>query len=171
MSGISPGICSPTEPALPQHTEVTNTKVTVDLVAASYRSETFPKSWTREQRERGATRYEKWLQLKREALSMPLAPTAEIDLFWHLHMLAPVAYVSDCERLFGFILDHDGGFGRDERELPQLMDVFLSTARRWEARYGEAYADDGSSAEQVAKCWHYCNNYCWHACSEKVDAN
>lgn len=141
--------------------------LSVDLLAASYRSDTFPQNWSSERRTRGLERYQRWLALKQIELTVPLAPTAEIDLFWHLHMLSPVAYVKDCKRLFGFVLDHDGGFGKDPAELPILKDVFLHTAARWERAYGEPYRDDGQSAEaQQTNCWHDCSGRCWHACSE-----
>ena len=96
-----------------------------------------------------------------------LKPTEEIDLFWHLHMLSPVAYVRDCQRLFGFVLDHDGGFGKEPAELPVLKEVFLQTAERWVAAFGVPYRDDGLDAQaSVTSCWHDCSGRCWHACSE-----
>jgi hypothetical protein len=140
--------------------------ISVDLVAASYRSDTFPTDWSRERRVSGVERYQRWLTLKQLAPKLPLAPTAEIDLFWHLHMLSPVAYFKDCKRLFGFILDHDGGFGKEAEELPVLQNVFIDTARRYEQAFGEAYRDDGQAIEAaMTNCWHDCDNRCWHACS------
>ena len=154
------------------HAEATRSAVSaisisVDLVAASYRSDTFPSEWSLERRERGAERYTQWLALKQLHLRSPIAPTEEIDLFWHLHMLSPVAYVRDCQRLFGFVLDHDGGFGKEPAELPVLKEVFLQTAERWVAAFGVPYRDDGLDAQaSVTSCWHDCSGRCWHACSE-----
>lgn len=112
--------------------------VTVDLLKASYRSDSFPQDWTKEQRERALLRYFKWLQLKLRNPKARLAPTRDIDHFWHLHMLSPVAYYKDCMRLFGRLLDHDGGFGKGAGELPILQKVFKRTAQMWEEEYGEA---------------------------------
>jgi hypothetical protein len=83
-------------------------------------------------------------------------------------MLAPVAYVRDCLRLFGKILDHDGGFGKDASELPALKDAFIRTAEMWEAEYGEPYREDGQYIRdaEMTDCWHDCADRCWHACSE-----
>ncbi|HEY4180222.1 MAG TPA: glycine-rich domain-containing protein-like [Kofleriaceae bacterium] len=141
--------------------------VSVDLVAASERSDAFPEDWTREQREKGFDRYVKWLRLKALHPMARLAPTRDIDLFWHLHMLSPVSYHRDCVRLFGHLLDHDGGFGRGPGELPILQQVFARTAAWWESEYGEPYRDDGKFMRdaEMTDCWHDCQNRCWHACA------
>jgi hypothetical protein len=142
--------------------------LSVDLVRASYRSDTFPSDWSEERRVRGVARYQKWLRLKQLHPNARLAPTHDIDLFWHLHMLAPVAYYRDCMRLFGRLLDHDGGFGKGPGELPVLREVFARTARWWEGTYGEPYPDDGVWFGEggLTNCWHDCQDRCWHACSE-----
>jgi hypothetical protein len=143
--------------------------LSANLLRASYRSHDFPGDWSPEQRERSLRRYEKWLRLKLKHPSARLAPTQDIDLFWHLHMLAPVAYQRDCLHLFGKVLDHDGGFGNDPAELPELKRVFAETAALWEGECGEPYREDGLWAkdEDVTACWHSCQSRCWHACSSK----
>jgi hypothetical protein len=142
--------------------------VSTDLLAASYRSDTFPQDWTREQRETSLHRYEKWLRLKQLHPKSRLAPTLDIDLFWHLHMLSPVAYHRDCMRHFGRLLDHDGGFGKGPGELELLKEVFLRTERYWEEAYHEPYRLDGTLARDavLTDCWHDCQDRCWHACSD-----
>ncbi|HEY2515953.1 MAG TPA: glycine-rich domain-containing protein-like [Polyangiaceae bacterium] len=141
--------------------------VSVDLLRASYRSDTFPQDWSAEQRERSLSRYEKWLALNERHPGACLAPTRDIDLFWHLHMLSPVSYARDCMKLFGLVLDHDGGFGKAEGELPRLRDAFEQTAAWWEAEYAEPYREDGQWMRDATPtaCWHDCSNRCWHACS------
>lgn len=142
--------------------------ISVDLIAASERSDDFPQDWTREQRERSLQRYQKWLLLKVFYPKARLAPTRDIDLFWHLHMLSPVAYSRDCNRLFGQLLDHDGGFGKGPGELTRLQVVFTRTAELWESSYGEPYREDGKFMREaeMTNCWHDCQDRCWHACSE-----
>lgn len=149
--------------------ETQQPKVTIsaDLLQASYRSDSFPQDWTREARERSLGRYQRWLGLVLRHPRARVAPTRDIDLFWHLHMLSPVAYVRDCMRMFGRVMDHDGGFGKGEGELPQLQAVFTQTALWWESEYGEPYREDGRwMAEEMTNCWHDCDNRCWHACSK-----
>lgn len=141
-------------------------QLSADLLRASYRSDDFPADWTEEQRKKALGRYEKWLKLKQKHPKARLAPTRDIDLFWHLHMLAPVAYHRDCLRLLGKLMDHDGGFGKDPNELPELKKVFFETATLWEGAYGEPYREDGQWLNQtMTDCWHDCADRCWHACS------
>lgn len=142
--------------------------VSIDLVRASYRAESFPEDWTEADRAHSAARYAKWLRLKQLHPTRRLAPTRDIDMFWHLHMLAPVAYHRDCVALFGRVLDHDGGFGRQPDELEELKRVFAETSELWEQTYGEPYRADGVWLRDAGhtNCWHDCENRCWHACSE-----
>lgn len=149
--------------------EPTETLVSVDLMKASYRSDSFPQEWTHEQREKALQRYSKWLKLKVRHPQSRLAPTRDIDFFWHLHMLSPVAYQRDCMRLFGRTLDHDGGFGKGAGELPLLQEVFARTAAMWEKEYGEPYREDGRWMRDslMTDCWHDCQDRCWHACANE----
>lgn len=143
--------------------------ISVDLIRASYRSDDFPQDWSDEQRRRSLNRYERWLRLKQLHPKQRMAPTRDIDLFWHLHMLAPVAYHRDCMAVFGRILDHDGGFGKGEGEAARLREVFLATARLWEQTYQEPYGEDGRWVCDLGatNCWHDCQDRCWHACSDE----
>lgn len=147
---------------------VVESTISVDLVAASERSDAFPQDWSTEQRTRSFERYRKWLRLKMLHPTARMAPTRDIDLFWHLHMLSPVAYHRDCITMFGRLLDHDGGFGKGPGELPLLQAVFARTAEQWEAEYGEPYREDGVFMRdaEMTSCWHDCQDRCWHACSD-----
>lgn len=142
--------------------------ISADLIEASYRSEDFPSDWTRAQREQALDRYRRWLALKQRAPKAKFAPTRDIDRFWHLHMLSPVAYYRDCMALFGRLLDHDGGFGKGPGEAEQLRAVFERTADLWERAYDEPYRDDRvwMRDAQPTDCWHDCQDRCWHACAE-----
>ncbi len=156
--------------AVPSFPDVRPTEmpvVSVDLLDAAERSDTFPQDWSADQRSRSLVRYLKWLRLKTLHPTARLAPTRDVDLFWHLHMLSPVAYYRDCMRLFGRLLDHDGGFGKGPGELPILQEVFGRTEALWEAEYGEPYREDGVYLRdaELTDCWHDCSGRCWHACS------
>tara|TARA_B100001094_G_C18123787_1_gene768333 strand:- start:993 stop:1448 length:456 start_codon:yes stop_codon:yes gene_type:complete len=137
--------------------------ITVDLVDKARRSEDMPQGWTDDDSKYHLERYTKWLRLVQKYPGQPFAPTRNIDKMWHLHMLSPVSYIKDCTKLFGCILDHDGGFGALPEEEPALKATFEKTAELWMKEYGEVYADDPSS--QVVDCWHDCEGRCWHACS------
>ena len=137
----------------------------VDLVRAALRSGDLPADWTAADVERALLRYRRFLALVALSPTTPIAPTRDIDVMWHLHMLSPRAYHADCMRWFGDVLDHDGGFGKEAAEEPVLIACFEHTARRYEAAFGEPYAE----RSDATKCWHDCSGRCWHACSSKLD--
>ena len=141
--------------------------VSVDLLEAARRSDSFPAEWPQDKVERAILRYQRFLALTAKH-GGPMAPTRDIDEVWHLHMLAPRAYYNDCMRLFGEVLDHDGGFGKGNGEVPLLQATFERTAAFWAEEYGEAYLNaepEYNSAHPAGhNCKHDCQNRCWHAC-------
>jgi hypothetical protein len=151
--------------------------LSVDLVRAALRSDDTPKDWTLADIERALLRYRRFLSLVMASPRTPIAPTRDIDVMWHLHMLSPRAYFSDCMRLFGELLDHDGGFGKGEGEEAPLIACYEHTRRRYEAAFGEPYgpatnadhAQGGDADPAAHKCWHDCQSRCWHACQSKLE--
>lgn len=140
-----------------------NSIISVDLIDKARRSEDMPEGWTDEDSKKHLERYEKFLRLIQKYPRQRFAPTSNIDKMWHLHMLSPVAYYNDCQKLFGMILDHDGGFGALETEQEELGMVFTHTADLWFQEYGEIYADNPKL--RMVNCWHDCQGRCWHECS------
>jgi hypothetical protein len=64
-----------------------------------------PEYIQKQAREYAVYRYEVfWLPFLSENGDLDIAPPLDILFVWHSHMLAPIAYASDCERLFGRIL-------------------------------------------------------------------
>lgn len=141
-----------------------NMLVSVDLVRAAKRSESIPEKWDNAKIARAVDRYERFLKLAVTYPDSPVAPTRDIDLIWHLHMQHPAAYYNDCMRLFARIFDHDGGFGSEPAELPELQRNFLRTAERWRELYHEDYVQSQDADAKPVKCWHDCESRCWHAC-------
>ena len=140
--------------------------VSIDLMRAWERWEDKPRDWSPERVAAAISSYVKFLRLIEQYPNQPHAPTADIDKMWHLHMLSPRAYYTDCMKLFGEILDHDGGFGRGEDEEPELRRTFESTSALWQQIYGEPYVTS-RRANGLTNCWHDCQGRCWHACSSK----
>lgn len=131
--------------------------VSVDLVAAAQRSEELA-AVPVDELEGNAREYERFLLLARDYPDRSIAPTRAIDRMWHLHMLHPRSYAADCLRLFGDILDHDGGFGAIPEEAPVLADTVASTAAIWEQVFGEAYL--GSAVKCTRNCQSRCTRRC-----------
>jgi len=98
-------------------------------------------------------RYRKFLALAKQHPRKPLAPTADIDEMWHIHMLMPRAYAKDCTAYFGEILDHNGGFGREPRESQELSRVFDKTAALWTDAFGQEYLADSGTASPLPLCF------------------
>lgn len=142
--------------------------ISIDLMASYRRSDHQPEGWTEEKAQEALRRYERFFCLAARHPGQPLAPTRDIDVMWHLHMLSPQAYYEDCMRAMGHILDHDGGFGKGDGELPVLQTTFAATERLWLQEFGEPYCT-ASELDQdgLIKCWHDCQSRCWHACSSK----
>ena len=149
------------QPSSPSLSTSTPPPCSVDLRDAARRSDSELAEWSDAQLARAIDRYQRFLLLTAKDIRRPVAPTRDIDMMWHLHMLSPKAYFADCMRLFGELLDHDGGFGKGEGELPRLVAVFEETAERWQDQYGEPYVED----EAPTDCWHDCVGRCWHACA------
>lgn len=148
-----------------EHGEAASSTISVDLLEASYRSTSFPKHWSRTKRLVELRKYAQFLELAARRPRLRATPTRDIDEFWHLHMLHPVAYHRDCLRLFGEIFDHNGGFGLGLGELPLLQRAFREFSEAWFEEYGTPYV---AVNETVTKCWHDCAGRCWHACSNKA---
>ena len=143
--------------------------ITPDLMEAYRRSDSKPEAWTEAEVARALNRYEKFFLLAAKHPEEPIAPTKDIDVMWHLHMLSPRFYFEDCMRTMGKILDHDGGFGKGEGEMPRLQATFARTERLWQAEYGEPYFTPNElDADGLVNCWHDCQSRCWHACSNKI---
>lgn len=138
--------------------------ISIDLMEAARRSDSFPKDWSEERTRNAIAKYERFLRLVAKHPRTPVAPTRDIDTIWHLHMLSPRAYYEDCHRLLGEVLDHDGGFGKDPTEIPILKATFEGTAKLWLETYGEPYVNVDADGNPSVDCWHDCSGRCWHAC-------
>lgn len=142
---------------VPSQPEDSASLLSVDLVAAALRSEDLA-GIAADELARDARDYERFLQVARDNPDRSIAPTKAIDRMWHLHMLHPRAYVADCLRLFGEILDHDGGFGGTPEEAPILAETFAATGEIWARTFGEAYL--GSAVKCTRNCVSRCSRRC-----------
>jgi hypothetical protein len=141
--------------------------LSVDLVQAAKKSEGFFAGQNPAVIRSAEERYRRFLHLVSKHPDLPLAPSRDVDEMWHLHMLHPRAYHADCLRLFGDILDHDGGFGLGEGELPELQRFFDETALLWEREFGEPYVDEHEGGTPMNKCVKKCRKACRKACNVK----
>ena len=90
------------------------------------------------------TRYYRFMQLK---ASMPanilLIPTLDIEMVWQTHLLRPVLYREDCQRLFHRVIDHSLLMENIEQFLKEQ--AFIDTCKLYEERFGEEYCASPSA--------------------------
>jgi hypothetical protein len=134
-------------------------EISIDVVKSAKRSECAMSNWEEAAIHAAELRYRKFLGLVSKYPDENLSPARDIDEVWHLHMLHPRAYVDDCHRIFGELLDHDGGFGNDtEQQFQDLLSVCANTAKLWEREFGEEYVSD--IATQAVRCMKACRKAC-----------
>lgn len=74
--------------------------------------------------------YKNFLFLKFKYPNETLAPSEDIDEFWHNHILDTQRYRQDCEKIFGRYLDHYPYFGIDGQTTLDDLDAAFATTQR-----------------------------------------
>jgi hypothetical protein len=96
--------------------------------------------WTRAKADAIALEYRRFLYLMHAFPHEQVAPTVDVDTFWHYHILDTMKYADDCEQAFGYFLHHypyvgletdeqDGAEARGGQRMKEL----------YEQTFGEAY--------------------------------
>jgi hypothetical protein len=93
--------------------------------------------WSNEHIERMEVAYRRFLKLLAQHPEKQLAPTRDIDAFWHAHILDTRKYAADCERIFGGFLHHYPYLG-----LRGDMDKLQGAAGTMQSLYAEAFGDE-----------------------------
>ena len=133
--------------------------ISVNIASASKRTDGPLRRSDSSALQRSELRYRRFLALVAKYPDEVLAPARDIDEVWHLHMLHPRAYMEDCLRIFGSVLDHDGGFGKaSAEEFAELERVFARTAVLWQAEFDEEYV--ANPCEEMVKCIRACRVAC-----------
>jgi hypothetical protein len=98
------------------------------------------KGWTRERVDAVETEYRRFLCMAKSFRDAPIAPAADVDEFWHYHILDTKKYAADCEHVFGYFLHHfpyAGMRGRDDEEAMERIGE--RTRAMYEQMFGESY--------------------------------
>lgn len=95
--------------------------------------------WSRARADAMASEYRRFLYLTHAFPDEHMAPTVDVDTFWHYHILDTAKYAADCAQLFGYFLHHypylgmDGGDeGAEQRGGARMRELY-------EATFGEDY--------------------------------
>ena len=108
--------------------------------------------WTGEHADRIELAYRRFLVLRAKFPQHQIAPTRDIDAFWHAHILDTRKYAADCERIFGEFMHHYPYLGLlgDEDKLQHaagtLRQLFVS-------EFGEDVPNNAGAAGDAAAAW------------------
>lgn len=124
--------------------------------------------WTREQADRLELEYRRFLALTAKYPEEVIAPSSEVDKFWHGHILDTMKYAEDCQRIFGHFLHHFPYFGmRDAEDAANLVDAATNTRRLYEQEFGGAVTENAAYCARVAADT---SAYCARVVGAEVDA-
>jgi hypothetical protein len=106
--------------------------------------------WSREYVERMELAYKRFLTLMVRFPDQTIAPTKDVDKFWHGHILDKMKYAEDCQNVFGHFLHHFPYFGmRGEEDAANLRTAAERMHSIYEREYGERLS--GSAFCMAAK--------------------
>jgi hypothetical protein len=84
--------------------------------------------------------YRRFLYLMHTFPHEQTSPTADVDTFWHYHILDTMKYAQDCEQAFGYFMHHYPYVGLDETEEAGAELRGADRMRElYETTFGEAY--------------------------------
>jgi hypothetical protein len=115
--------------------------------------------WTREYADRMELAYKRFLTLLATHPEETVAPSKDVDKFWHGHILDTLKYAEDCDKMFGNFLHHFPYFGmRGAEDAANLARAAENTRRLYLEEFGSVPNHDairsGISAkpESVSMC-------------------
>jgi hypothetical protein len=84
--------------------------------------------------------YRRFLFLMKKYPNEQTAPLADVDTFWHYHILDTMKYAADCQAVFGYFLHHFPYIGlRGEDDEAAHQRVGQRMRELYEATFGEDY--------------------------------
>lgn len=113
--------------------------------------------WSREYADRMEVAYRRFLTLLVTHPETTVAPSKEIDKFWHAHILDTMKYAEDCQQVFGYFLHHFPYFGlRGADDAAQLAQAGQDMERLYQQEFGEPMPTEASAAYCMAAKPAYC---------------
>ncbi len=94
--------------------------------------------WSREYVDRVELLYKRFLALLVTHPEETIAPSKDVDKFWHGHILDTLKYADDCQNVFGYFLHHFPYFGmRGAEDRANLKVASENMKRLYEREFGE----------------------------------
>ncbi len=113
--------------------------------------------WSREYADHMEIEYKRFLILLAKYPEASIAPSKEVDKFWHGHILDTLKYAEDCHRVFGYFLHHFPYFGmRGSEDAANLAAAADEMNRLYRKEFGDAQAAQSSAYCGVASAVSYC---------------
>lgn len=110
--------------------------------------------WTREYVDRMETAYKRFLTLLVKYPEDSIAPTKDVDKFWHGHILDTQKYAADCEHVFGYFLHHFPYFGmRGEQDAADLKAAAERMEELHQREFGEPQAASAAWCAAAKPAW------------------
>src|SRR3989475_428546 len=101
--------------------------------------------WSREYVNQMAIEYKRFLTLSVKYSEETIAPSKDVDKFWHGHILDTMKYAEDCQNVFGYFLHHFPYFGmRGEEDAANLAEAGRTTQRLYEEEFAETNSSRAS---------------------------
>ncbi|MBI3371627.1 MAG: hypothetical protein HY017_07700 [Betaproteobacteria bacterium] len=101
--------------------------------------------WSREYADRMELAYTRFLTLLVKFPDETIAPTKDVDKFWHGHILDTLKYAEDCQNVFGYFLHHFPYFGmRGEEDAANSRAAAENMHRIYEREFGERLPNGGA---------------------------
>ena len=124
--------------------------------------QTFGEGWSRARADAIDLEYRRFLYLQYANPDQSSSPTADVDTFWHYHILDTLKYAADCDKAFGYFMHHYPYLGLlDSDEVDSDTKAAERTRVLYEATFGEPYiraevygaqdAGDGTARDSAAK--------------------
>jgi len=99
--------------------------------------------WSREYTDKMEVAYKRFLTLVVKYPEEAIAPSKDIDNFWHGHILDTMKYAEDCEHVFGYFLHHFPYFGlRGAQDAANLAAASARTKQLYEEEFGQPMRKD-----------------------------
>jgi len=96
--------------------------------------------WSRARADCTELAYRRFLTLLVTYPEETLAPSKDVDKFWHGHILDTLKYAEDCDRVFGRFLHHFPYFGmRGAEDAANLARAAETTKGLYRRQFGEGY--------------------------------
>ena len=113
--------------------------------------------WSREYADRIEIEYKRFLTLLVKYPEASIAPSKDVDKFWHGHILDTLKYAEDCNHVFGYFLHHFPYFGmRGDEDAANLAAAAATMNRLYHQEFDEVQPAQASSYCGIATTVSYC---------------